>query len=123
MKPEENHRLAVVIFFSSLGEILLEHFLYRCMLKKNLSADIQERLFPTLTGDKWGDAIKMLNKYSNLDYGGVVKFYKRITYARNKFLHTGYKWVISEDMPKECMRNIQPLLNLFFGLHNRYLVN
>jgi len=67
IQNQSNHQLAVVIFFCTLIEVLLQHFLERCMSRMGLPHKIQERLlkdnisvnrrfrklFPTLIGAEW----------------------------------------------------------------------
>jgi len=83
-------KAAVVIFFCSLGEVLLNQFLKELMLKVGLSKRIQDRLFednlfvkqrleklfPTFTGVKWIKAVKMLNERVDLDYIETQGFYR-----------------------------------------------
>jgi hypothetical protein len=133
-KPS-NHRLAVIIFFCTLGEVLLQYFLEQCMDKTNIPRRIQDRLFndslfvkeriqklfPALTGDKWAGALKELNKGSEINYVEVGNFYTGVVDKRNEFLHRGNQWVIPKEMPKQCIDNIWPLLSLFVALHNKYV--
>jgi len=129
------HQLAVVIYFSTLGEVLLEHFLRELMwafqiptgvrervLNDNLfSRERVEKVFPSLVNEKWNAVIKELSKNSKLDYEKTVKFYLQVVNARNQFLHRGSKWAISKSMPEECMEEIWSLMNLYVKLHNRYV--
>jgi len=130
-----NHRLAVVIFFCTLGEVLLEHFLEHLMLRTGLPRSIQkrllddnifvkqrvEKLFPALTGVRWKVAVRTLTKGKQLDYLKATEFYEEVVEKRNLFLHQGNKWAISKEMPEKCLRQIWPMLNLFVGLHNSYV--
>jgi hypothetical protein len=132
---EGNHRLAVVIFFCALAEVLLQHFLEKRMSKMGLPHEIQDRLlgdnqfvqqrvqklFPTLTGVKWKKAVAMLSERVDLNYSETVEFYQQASSARNKFLHRGNKWAIPRDMPEQCIRHIWPLVCLFVALHNEYI--
>ena len=127
-------KLAVVIFFCTLAEVLLEHFLQHCMHKMGVPHQVQQRLlddnpfvkqrvdkiFPTLTGVKWDRAVKLQNQSTALDYSGTVEFHKRVTRARNEFLHRGDRYVITQKMSEECMHHIWPLVSLFVDLHNQY---
>lgn len=131
-QKESNHQLAVVIFFCTLGEVLLQHFLEQCMCKMGLPHEIQDRLlndnlfvkqrveklFPTLTGVKWNETVAMLSERGELDYVETTEFYQRTSRARNEFLHRGNKWAIPQGMPEQCIRHIWPLVCLFVELHN-----
>ncbi len=135
-RNEGNHRLAVVIFFCALVEVLLQHFLEERMSKMGLPHEIQgrllddnlsvkqrvQRLFPTLTGVKWEKAVATLSERVDLDYSEAAKFYyQQASRARNKFLHGGNKWAIPQDMPEQCISHIWPLVCLFVALHNEYV--
>ena len=134
-KQKGNHQLAVVFFFCTLGEVLLENFLKRFMSQGGLSRLIQERLlndnifvkqrveklFPALTGVRWKVAVKTLSKGKQLDYVKTTEFYESVVEKRNLFLHKGNKWAIPKDMPEKCLRQIWSMLNLFVALHNKYV--
>lgn len=137
VSPQQNKhdQAAIVIFFCSLGEVLLNQFLEELMFKVGLSQRIHDRLFednlfvkqrleklfPALTGVKWIKAVKMLNERVDLDYIETQKFCERVSTARNEFLHRGMIWSIQRDMPEQCIRHIWPLLHLFVDLHNEYV--
>jgi len=134
-RRQGNHRLAVVIAFCTLGEVLLQHFLENLMTKMELPQNIQERLlddnlyaqqriqrlFPSLTGTKWSKTVEKLNKKVELDYIEAVEFYKVAVEKRNYFLHRGNQWAIPQDMPEKCLRQIWSLVNLFVSLHNEFI--
>jgi hypothetical protein len=127
--------LAVIIFFSTLGEVLLEDFLVECMKKQRISRQVQkrllednlfskqriEKLFPLFTGISWKNAVKKLSKKSALNYAETVRFYLDVVKQRNKILHEGYVWNMPPDMPKECMQNLWSLISLFVDLHNEFI--
>jgi hypothetical protein len=134
--PEQNHKLAVVIFFCTLGEVLLQHFLEEGLYKLRIPYDVQSRLledhlfvkqrvdkvFPLVTGNKkWKASVKMLSKRGSMDYTETVAFYETAADKRNLFLHRGNKWAIADEMPEQCMQHIQPLLYLFVDLHNEFI--
>ena len=130
----KNHHLAVVIFFCTLGEVLLQDFLQECMTKQGLSRQIQSRLlddhlfvkqrvdklFPLLTGVSWNQAIRTLSNHGKIDFTKTVKLYQFVSNKRNMLLHRGNKWVIPSEMPEQCVREICPLISLFVALHNKY---
>lgn len=139
VSPQQNKhdQAAIVIFFCSLGEVLLDQFLQELMLKAGLSQEIHDRLFednlfmkqrleklfPALTGVKWIKAVKMLNEGVNRHYIETHKFYQRMSKVRNDFLHKGMIWSIRESMPEQCIRHIPFLLHLFVDLHNEYVAS
>ena len=134
---ENNYQLAVVIFFCTLAEVLLEHFLSKLMDKKKLPRKIQARLlddnlsinrrsqklFTTLTGAKLKNAVSKLGEGGALDFSETIRFYRHASRERSNFLHKGYKWAVTQDMPQQCIRHIWPLILLFVALHNEYIAD
>ncbi|HWS86416.1 MAG TPA: hypothetical protein VN282_05615 [Pyrinomonadaceae bacterium] len=135
LAKDDAHRLAVIIYFCTLGEVLLDHFLRELMralqippgaqeriLSDNLfSKDRVEKVFPSLVSEKWNAVIRELSQGSKLDYEKTVKFYLEVVKARNHFLHRGNRWAVPKTMPEGCMEGIWPLMNLYVALHNRYV--
>lgn len=131
------HKLPIIVFFCSLAEVLLSHFLENYMMKnKNIPkkeidkildrhlsiSNKVNKLFPELVGIKWKKAIKEIDK-NNSKYNHIktTGFYLKMNKVRNLFLHEGIKWAIADDMPKKCIDHISPLLNLFVDLNNTYI--
>jgi hypothetical protein len=131
----EDTKLAVVIFFVALREVLMTSFLKNLMIARDIPEDICERLFednPThtqrmnklfhsLTGQKWKKAIKILDGDSGIDYANLDKFIEDTVNARNTFLHKGIKWAVGKDMVWHCLERIPSLLRLHVDLHNKYV--
>jgi hypothetical protein len=133
---EKNHQLAVVIFFCTLGEALLHHFLEEGLHKLRIPYDVQDRLledhlfvkqrvdkiFPLVTGNKkWKASVKMLSQRGSIDYTETEAFYQSTAHKRNLLLHRGNMWAIPGDLPEQCMRHIHPLMYLFVDLHNEFI--
>ena len=132
---KDKHRLAAVIFFCTLGEVLLENFLVECMAKQDISRQVQkrllddsqfakqriEKLFPLFTGISWKSAIENLDNQSELNYSETVSFYLDVVKKRNKILHKGNVWSISSEISRECIDKMWPLINMFVALHNEYI--
>jgi hypothetical protein len=130
-----NSKLGVVIFFTTLREVLLKQLLTELMRAQKIPDNICERLFldnfshkqrldnlfPTLTGIKWKSAIKEINQNSEINYLKLDKFIEEVVKERNLFLHEGYDVAINVDTPKECIRQISPMLNLHVALHNSFV--
>jgi hypothetical protein len=131
----ESHSLAILVFFCTLGEILLQHFLERCMINLQIPYKVQQRLlddnlfarqritrlFPILTGAKWSDAVKVVSDRSKTDLQSTINFYIEANEKRNQLLHVGNTWDVPPDMAKNCFDNIAPLVQLFIELHNEYI--
>lgn len=133
---KKNSKIAVVIFFVTLREVLLENLLYDLMIAQGLPANVcrrlfadspmhkqrMDKLFPSLVGIPWKKALNILNNKCELDYIELDSFVEKAADARNRFLHKGSKYAITEKMAEECLRRIWPLLNLHVYLHNEYVV-
>ena len=131
----QNSKIAVVIYFVTLREVLLTKLLKDLMIAQKIPINIEKRLlddnlqhkqkldklFPSLVGRKWRAAVKQVNDRVELDYIAVDRFLIKTVKARNKFLHEGHKYAIKKEMAEECLRQIWPLLNLHVSLHNDFV--
>jgi hypothetical protein len=129
------HEIATVVFFCTLGEVLLEHFLKELMIAHRIPRGAMKRLlddnlypkrridklFPALTGRKWKDAIQDLGRQHELPFGDANQFYLRAAAARNSFLHKGNRWAIRPGMQAECVTQTTTLILLFAALHNLFV--
>jgi len=127
--------ISVIIFFCTLREALLDNLINHLMKAHKLSADISERLlsdnkfhiqkqdklFKSLSGIKWKDAIKLLNEESKLNYKKIDDFVVSVVKIRNDFIHDGVKWSINKELSTKCMNNISGLIKLYTELHNSYV--
>ncbi|MBA7707664.1 hypothetical protein ES703_116540 [subsurface metagenome] len=94
------------------------------LLNDNLTVKKRiDKLFPSLTGIKWKEAVKKIYKHDQLNYVDITEFCQSAAKARNHFLHEGLKHAIPKDMPRQCIAHISPLINLFVSLHNGYIAN
>lgn len=132
-----SHHLAVIVFFCTMVESLIENLLREIMIAQDLPSAVQERLlsdnltskqrvdklFPTLVDEKWNDAISAAiraHQGKRTDIKAALDFFLKAVRARNRFLHPpGNKWAIGLDMPRQCLRQTPTLLVLFVWLHNR----
>lgn len=129
---ENNHLLAVIVFFTSLGEVLFDKFLIDFMRESNIS----ERLIEKILSDNQSfarklDLYKSLTKYnfqkdigsfkSQYNFTTIISFYREVRDVRNKILHKGFTWLIPKNMPEKCIKNAPGLLNLFVLIHNKYI--
>lgn len=135
-EPSRANSLAILVFYCTLGEILLEHFIERAMTKLALPRQVQERLlddhryarqrveklFPVLCGVKWKKAINEVSKSSTDNLEAAATFYLEAAEHRNRLLHLGNTWQPPPNIAKQCFDQIVPLIRLFVALHNGYLV-
>lgn len=130
----QHHQLAIIVFYCSLGELLLEHFLSTLMETLNLPQRIQDRLladvsiekrlalFRLLTNCSFSDSVKQLDNPPSNDFQRVYLYYIEIRDKRNSFLHAGNPFVMETTMPEQCLIDAPILIMLFISLHNKYVV-
>lgn len=131
----DNHKIAVVLFYCSLGEVLLRHFLEELMIAQGYSLAERERLFDKyryprnrakklfrcLTDITWAAAVVRVAKGKEIDYRSTMGFYLKVYDARNEFLHKGKVFAIEKSMPADCIHQIWSLIHLFVSIHNYYI--
>jgi len=124
---QTNESIVSLVVFCALGEVLLERFLRNLMIALKIPPKVLDRLlednqiqknrveklFPSLSGEKWKDAVKFVSSGSGVDFGKVLDFYLKTKEARNRLLHKGNRFVLTSSMPKEILLNTGPLLDLF----------
>lgn len=127
-------QLAVAVFYSSLGELLLENFLIYSMKAHDISPDIQDQrladvsmkqrldLFREETDLSFDEAVARLPKGPMLNYSELVKSYIEIREKRNRLLHAGNPFVTDIDMPERCFQDAPNLVQMFANLHNMQIV-
>jgi len=135
-KGEGAHDISVIIFFCTLRESLLENLIIRLMTALNLPDLVmdrlindnkfhiqkQDKLFRSLTRDKWSEAIAKINASADLDYKELDKFVAHCVKVRNGFIHSGSKWSINSELREACVNNIWGLINIYVALHNLYVL-
>jgi hypothetical protein len=128
-------KLPVIIFFTTLRELLLNNLIEELFKARNIEADICERLlkdspthkqrldklFRTLAGEKWEVALKGIDHKERADFTRLDKFIMDVVNTRNDFVHAGNTWDIKDEMAANCMRNIYPMLQLHAHLHNYFV--
>jgi hypothetical protein len=134
--PPESHRLAILIFFCTMGEMLLQQFLEPCIFRSGLSPKIQKsllqdilhpldhikQLFPILTGATWQQAVTAASKHAKSDFRSTLVIHILASKKRNQLLHLGNKMAVSPKLAKQCFDHMAPLIKLFVVLHNIYIV-
>jgi len=130
-----NVKLPVIIFFATLRELLLNNLIDELFKAKKIDGDICERLlldspthkqrldklFKTLTGEKWKAALTLIDKKEGTDFVSIDDFIKAVVSSRNDFLHNGNTWEIKDSMADDCMKKIYPMLKLYAYLHNYFV--
>jgi len=131
----ESHQFALLVFFCTLAEVLLQHFLQRYMARLSIPHPIQDKLlkdnmgtrrrieslFPALVGVKWKDAVTQVSASSGTDFSATIGFAAEAAEKRNLLLHLGNQWAIPPEMPERCFAEVAPLIRFFVELHNAFL--
>jgi len=130
-----SHDISVVIFFCTLKEALMDNLIIQLLKANNLPDGVcerllsdnkfhiqkQDKLFKSLSGIKWSAAISKLNNRSEIDYKDVDEFIKKVSGARNHFIHDGSKWSIDRELSTDCVNNLFGLISIYAELHNDYV--
>ena len=131
----ESHQFALLVFFCTLAEVLLQHFIQRYMASLSIPRPIQDKLladnkgtrrridtlFPALVGVKWKDAVSHVSARSGTDYSATMGFAAEAAEKRNLVLHLGNQWAMPPEMPERCFTETATLIRFFVELHNSYL--
>lgn len=147
---DDDLQLAVLIFFCTFVEVLVENFLLELMKAKEIPiVDRRKKLktkkyywnrtdqvFKELVNEEWSDVIEVLSKDANVNYENTLDFYKKVEKYRQGILHSGtaaaadqpeteddkIRLGVPQNYPKMCIDDgIMPLMDLFVALHNRYV--
>jgi len=125
---------AVVIFFCTIKELLLERFLSAFIIWFAMPTSLREqiekeydthsrrlnKLFPALTANKWLDVISSLHSDGN-DFVALNKFFEQASKERNNLVHEGDHFGMDETMALDCVHNLIPTLDLFVALNNLFI--
>ncbi|UCH84919.1 MAG: hypothetical protein JSW50_04315 [Candidatus Latescibacterota bacterium] len=129
------HSLALLLFFCQLFEVVQEHVLRQIMSATGIPQHAADRIladnrdprrrvgkiFPTVTGESWRRAIEALAADRNVDYIDTLRFLKRSIDLRDAFAVTADLTPVDDELGKACILRIDPLLDLYVSIHNRYV--
>lgn len=129
--------LGTLIFYCTLGEVLLAHFLEDLMTAQGLDGRTRGKLLnahrhfrqrvdvllPALTKCSWDTAISRLRSQRLGDFRSVSSFHRRAVDARNTLLHSGYRWADTPSLARRCMDKVPALVRLFVALHNLFVAH
>ncbi len=132
----DSHRAAAIIFFCTLGEVLLTHFLREIMCAMGKSAEVIQQalrdtmyardrcnsLFPELVDASWRDALQAISADAEFDFVETFEFYLERTKQRNLVVHEGHVWSAGPETVHACLDHVWPLVSMFVALHNKYVV-
>jgi len=140
-KKEARHHVGILLLFCTLVECWMEYLLRALMESRHLPEQIIDRLlsdnwrleartkklFKTLTGKAFGDALRDLTKENkkkggDLNYEAVWSFVQDVIEKRNKVVHKGAIYILPEHLVEECISYIERVGLLFIALQNQYIV-
>lgn len=123
--------VGTILFFCTLREVLLNHFLLALLRARQVEAAIIEKLlednklasqkftslFSAVVGKSWKEAVAEAS-LDGMDYHPVSDLMLSAASIRNEFLHEGTGWTATRDMATDCVNSMPALFDLFVGLHN-----
>ena len=129
------HCTSVLLFFCTLREACMNHFLKAVYFANNTSLPVfdklmsdnrmysqkQDQLVRTLTGCKWTVALAELSEKSTNDYTALNKQMKELGRIRNEFTHEGWPYEVDDTLAENCVLSVAPLTRLYVDLHNRFV--
>lgn len=127
--------VGAILFFCTLREKLLNHFLLAFLRAENVRASLIEKmfddnklasqkfasLFNAVVGTGWREAVGEASSFDATDYEPVSDLMKSAASIRNEFLHEGTGWSATRDIATECVNGMPSLFALFVALHNVYV--
>jgi len=127
--------VSVVLFFCTLRETLLNSLITRLIITHKLTDGItsqllsdnkfhvqkQNKLFLSLTGTKWREALKKITKPESYNYTDLDAFIASVVRCRNSFVHEGRKCSIDARFSEECLRALPRLTRMYVALHNEFV--
>jgi len=128
--------LGIIVLFSTLGEVLLSHFLDHYLLTFDIKYDIRERLykdyrtenekatklFRAFSGIQLSTAVKHIDRrYDCTTWTDTLKTYLEIKKLRNKIVHRGHFYSVKDENIVEVVNSLPNLVKLFVELHNEFV--
>ena len=135
-RSQDSSYLAVVLFFCTLGEILLEHLVALKTLRLDLPQQLQDRLFADNLGIKsridklfpamfdgvtFMEALSRVRSSTGIDYKSTVDTYREANSFRNHLLHRGAAWKLDDQLPDRCFAATSDLLAMYAAMHNEMI--
>ena len=134
LNSPQGQDVGTVLYFCTLREALLNHFLIGSLKFQNVPVSLIEKLlednklasqkfgelFTSVTGLKWADAVNRLSANGNIPFSTVSALMRNAAELRNTFLHVGSAWAITRELSTECMNAVPNMVELFVALHNEF---
>ena len=127
--------VGTVLYFCTLREALLNHFLVGHLRTQKVPVSIIEKLlddnrlasqkfgglFASTIGKKWSEAVAHVSVSTRTQFEPVSQLMRRAAELRNLFLHEGAAWSMTRDFSTECINNVPTMVKLFVALHNDFI--
>jgi hypothetical protein len=124
--------IGTILFFCTLREVLLNHFLLALLRAQQVKAAVIEKLlddnklasqkftslFSAVVGKSWKKAVVEASSFHGTDYHPVSDLMLSAASIRNEFVHEGTGWTATRDMATNCVNSMAALFGLFVALHN-----
>jgi hypothetical protein len=127
--------VGTILYFCTLREALLNHFLVQMLRAQKVPASLIERLlddnrlasqkfgnlFASVVGQKWDNAVDQASRRMATNFSPVSHLMRRAAEIRNRFLHEGSAWTVTRDLSTECMNSASLMVQLFVAFHNEFI--
>lgn len=124
--------LGAILFFCTLREVLLNHFLLTLLRAQQVPAPLIEKLlddnklarqkfaglFSAVVGKSWKEAVLEASTFEGTDFQPVSELMLEAATIRNEFMHEGTGWAATRDVATNCINSLFTLFSLFVALHN-----
>lgn len=124
--------IGAILFFCTLREVLLNHFLLTLLRAQRVPEPVIEKLlednklarqkfaglFSAVVGKSWKEAVLEASTFDGTDFQPVSKLMLEAATIRNEFMHEGKGWAATRDVATNCINSLFALFSLFVALHN-----
>lgn len=125
--------VGTVLYFCTLREALLNHFIIETLKSQKIPKLIIEKLlddnkmagqkfgglFSSIVGERWSEAVNRMSS-NEIKFETTSDLMRRASELRNKFLHEGSAWEITRQFSTDCINAIPNMVELFVALHNEF---
>ena len=127
--------VGTVLYFCTLRETLLNHFLVQVLRAQKVPVSLIDRLlednrmasqkfgklFASVVGQKWDSAVDQASRRLITKFSSVSQLMRRAAEIRNNFLHEGAVWAVTRELSTECMNSASQMAQLFVAFHNEHV--
>lgn len=127
--------IGTILFFCTLREALLNHFLLVLLRAQRVPTAVIEKLFDdnklagqkftglfsAVVGKSWKEAVIEASAFDGTDFQPISDLMLVAANIRNKFMHEGTGWTATREVATNCINGMFALFSLFVALHNIYV--